>query len=152
MRASRCSRGTRRAIARTCASRRAGYSVISTPAPSRRSRRWRKCGNCLRRRSASSRPPSWTASRRCAASRRAANGASLEPPLMRGLFWLIAVFAAAVAFALAGRLGEGYVLVVYPPWRVEISMLLWVLALAAAFAVAYVTLRLVNHTLALPDQ
>jgi HemY protein len=71
---------------------------------------------------------------------------------MRGLFWLIAVFAAAVAFALAGRLGEGYVLLVYPPWRVEISLLLWVLALAAAFAIAYLTVRLISHTLALPAQ
>ncbi|MEK6243807.1 MAG: heme biosynthesis HemY N-terminal domain-containing protein [Pseudomonadota bacterium] len=69
---------------------------------------------------------------------------------MRGLFWLIAVFAAAVALALAGRLGEGYVLVVYPPWRVEISLLLAVLALAAAFGVAYLAVRLISHTLALP--
>jgi len=71
---------------------------------------------------------------------------------MRGLFWLLAVFAAAVAFALAGRLGEGYVLVVYPPWRVEISLLLCVLALAAAFGVAYLAVRLISHTLALPAQ
>jgi len=71
---------------------------------------------------------------------------------MRGLFWLLAVFAAAVALALAGRLGEGYVLVVYPPWRVEISLLLSVLALTAAFAVAYLAVRLISHTLALPAQ
>ncbi len=71
---------------------------------------------------------------------------------MRGLFWLIAVFAAAVVFALAGRVGEGYVLVVYPPWRVEISLLLFVLALAAAFGVAYCAVRLFSHTLALPAQ
>ena len=53
---------------------------------------------------------------------------------MRTVFWLVAVFAAAVALALAGRLGEGYVLLVYPPWRVEISMLLAILALLAGFA------------------
>ena len=71
---------------------------------------------------------------------------------MRGLFWLVAVFAAAVAFALAGRFGEGYVLVVYPPWRVEVSLLLAVLALAAAFGASYVAVRLIGHTLALPTQ
>jgi len=71
---------------------------------------------------------------------------------MRGLFWLIAVFAAAVAFALAGRFGEAYVLFVYPPWRVEVSMLLAALALLAAFGVAYVTTRLIHHTLELPAQ
>ena len=70
---------------------------------------------------------------------------------MRALFWLMAVFAAAVALALAGRLGEGYVLVVYPPWRVEISMLLFILALAAAFCAAYLAVRLVSHTLELPE-
>jgi len=70
----------------------------------------------------------------------------------RALFWLLAVFAAAVALALAGRVADGYVVVVYPPWRVEVSLLLFVLALAAVFAVAYLTLRLLNHTLALPVQ
>jgi HemY protein len=71
---------------------------------------------------------------------------------MHGLFWLLAVFAAAVALALAGRLGEGYVLVVYPPWRIEFSLLLYVLATLALFGVAYLALRLVSHTLALPAQ
>ena len=71
---------------------------------------------------------------------------------MRGLFWLIAVFAAAVAFALAGRVGEGYVLIVYPPWRVEFALILAVLALVAAFGAAYLAVRLISHTLALPTQ
>ena len=70
---------------------------------------------------------------------------------MRALFWLVAVFAAAVALALAGRFGEGYVLVVYPPWRVEISLLLFLLAALAAFGLAYLALRLVGHAFALPD-
>ena len=72
--------------------------------------------------------------------------------MMRALFWLVAVFAAAVALALAGRLGEGYVLFVYPPWRVEVAMLLFVLAALALFGVGYFTMRLVSHTLELPAQ
>ena len=71
---------------------------------------------------------------------------------MRALFWLLAVFAAAVALAIAGRFGEGYVLLVYPPWRVEISMLLAALAVLAAFGAAYLAVRLLSHTLALPAQ
>src|SRR5258706_14899252 len=71
---------------------------------------------------------------------------------MRGLFWLIAVFAAAVAFALAGRLGEGYVLVVYPPWRIELSLVFTLLALAATFGLAYLATRLFGHAFALPAQ
>jgi HemY protein len=72
--------------------------------------------------------------------------------MMHALFWLIAVFAAAVALAVTGRFGEGYALFVYPPWRVEVSLLLFILALLAAFGVAYVTVRLVSHTLNLPAQ
>jgi HemY protein len=72
--------------------------------------------------------------------------------MMRALFWLVAVFAAAVALALAGRIADGYVIVVLPGWRLEASLLFAALVLAGAFAVAYVTLRLVNHTLSLPMQ
>jgi len=71
---------------------------------------------------------------------------------MRSLFWLIAVFAAAVALAVAGRFGEGYVVLSVPPWRVEVSMLFAVLALTAGFAIAYAAVRLVSSTMALPAQ
>lgn len=72
--------------------------------------------------------------------------------MIRTLLWLVAVFAAAVALALAGRLGEGFLVVVYPPWRVEVSLLLAILALLAVFAALYAGTRLVGHTLALPSQ
>ena len=70
---------------------------------------------------------------------------------MRALFWLVAVFAAAVALALAGRVSDGYVLVVYPPWRVEVSLLLFILAATAGFALLYLVVRMLGHTLSLPD-
>jgi HemY protein len=44
------------------------------------------------------------------------------------------------------------VLFVYPPWRVEVAMLLFVLAALAVFGAGYLALRLVSHTLALPAQ
>ncbi len=71
---------------------------------------------------------------------------------MRGLFWLVAVFAAAVALAIVGRVSEGVVVLVVPPWRIEISLVLFAAALLAAFAVLYLALRLVRHTLALPAE
>lgn len=70
---------------------------------------------------------------------------------MKGLFWLLAVFAAAVALAVVGRTQEGYVLFVYPPYRVELSLVLFAIALAAAFFAAYLSLRLLVHTLRLPE-
>ena len=41
---------------------------------------------------------------------------------MRSLFWLLAVFAAAVALVVVGRLDAGYVVAVVPPWRIEASL------------------------------
>ena len=69
---------------------------------------------------------------------------------MRSLLWLIAVFAAAVALVLMGRIDAGYAMFVYPPWRVEMSMVLFALALLAGFALFYAGLRIVRHTLSLP--
>ncbi len=69
---------------------------------------------------------------------------------MRSLLWLIAVVAAAVAIAILGRLDTGYVLFVYPPYRVEVSMLFFAIAIVAAFAVLHALARLVAHAVNLP--
>ena len=42
---------------------------------------------------------------------------------MKSLLWLLAVFAAAVALVIVGRLDAGVVLVVFPPYRIEASLL-----------------------------
>jgi HemY protein len=68
---------------------------------------------------------------------------------MRGLLWLIAVFVAAVAASIVLKDG-GYVVVVVPPWRAEVSLVVSILALIAAFAAFYWIVRLASHTLALP--
>jgi HemY protein len=69
---------------------------------------------------------------------------------MKSLFWLLAVFAAAVALVIVGRIEAGYVLFVYPPYRVELSILLFGLAAAAAFLLVYAAVRLLGHALGLP--
>ena len=69
---------------------------------------------------------------------------------MRGLFWLLAVFAAAVALVILGRVDAGYVLFAYPPWRVEMSMLFFTLAALAVFVALYVSMRLLGHAVSLP--
>jgi len=69
---------------------------------------------------------------------------------MKSLLWLLAVFAAAVALVILGRVDTGYALFVYPPYRVEMSMLFFAVALLAAFAVLYAAFRLLSHALALP--
>jgi HemY protein len=61
---------------------------------------------------------------------------------MRASLWLLALFALAVAFALAARLDQGYVIVVFPPWRLELSFMLALLLLAGLLTLAYVVMRL----------
>lgn len=61
---------------------------------------------------------------------------------MRNALWLLALFALAVAFTLAARLDQGYVIVVYPPWRLELSFILALVLLAGLMALAYAAIRL----------
>jgi len=69
---------------------------------------------------------------------------------MRSLFWLLVVFAAAVALVIVGRIESGYVLLIYPPYRVEVSMLFFAIALVAGFGLLYALIRLLGHALSLP--
>jgi HemY protein len=69
---------------------------------------------------------------------------------MRSLFWLLLVFAAAVALVLLARVDSGHVLFFYPPWRVEMSMVFFAAAAAVSFFVLYFLFRLLGNTLALP--
>jgi HemY protein len=70
---------------------------------------------------------------------------------MKGLFWLLALSAAAVLLAVVGRANEGYAMFVWPPYRVELSLVLFAVVLFAGFGVLYALLRLLAHTLRLPE-
>lgn len=69
---------------------------------------------------------------------------------MKSLFWILGLFALAVAVALGARLNDGYLLLVFPPYRAEISLNLFLLALLAAFAVCYAAVRGLALTFGLP--
>jgi len=71
---------------------------------------------------------------------------------VRWVFWILGLFALAVALALALRLNTGYALLVWPPYRVELSLNLALLLLAAGFAVVYLLLRFIFGALGLPAQ
>lgn len=70
---------------------------------------------------------------------------------MRAAFWLLALFALAVAVTLLARLDQGYVIVVFPPWRMEMSFLLTVLLLAGGGVLASFLLHLARTALRLPE-
>lgn len=71
---------------------------------------------------------------------------------MKGLFWLVGLFALAASIALGARLNDGYVLVVLPPWRVEVSFNFMMLLLAVAFVAFYLVARSVMAAFALPGK
>lgn len=69
---------------------------------------------------------------------------------MRWLISLLIVAVVAVALALAGRYDLGYVVLVYPPWRAELSFVSFILLLAFLIVGAYLLTRLAITTLNLP--
>ncbi len=69
---------------------------------------------------------------------------------MRTLLWLFALAALAIGIALLGELSNGYVLWVIPPWRIEMSFNLYVLAQLVALALAYLALRAILVALDMP--
>ncbi|KIO48803.1 heme biosynthesis HemY N-terminal domain-containing protein [Nitrosospira sp. NpAV] len=71
---------------------------------------------------------------------------------MKWVLWLLALFAVAVAVTLATRYNSGYVLVVAPPYRVELSLNLLAVLLVVLFVVAYFVVRLAIITLRLPTE
>ena len=68
---------------------------------------------------------------------------------MKFLFWLLGLFALAVALTLAAH-NPGYMLLVYPPYRIEMSLSLFVVALLVLFVLGYLMLRLLFAALNLP--
>ncbi len=69
---------------------------------------------------------------------------------MKFLIWLLVLFAAAVAITVASH-NAGYVLLVYPPYRVEMSLTMFVFGSVAAFVVGYLLVRLVLAAVNLPQ-
>lgn len=71
---------------------------------------------------------------------------------MRALFWILALCGLAVAVALGASTNDGYVLLVLPPWRAEVSLNLLILALLALFFALYAATRALAVTFGLPKR
>jgi HemY protein len=69
---------------------------------------------------------------------------------MKTLTWIVGIVALAVGLTLAARWNDGYVLLVLPPYRVELSLNLLIVIAAAGFAAGYALMRFVFATLRLP--
>lgn len=71
---------------------------------------------------------------------------------MRALLWLLTLCALAAGVALAARFNDGYLLLVLPPYRAEISLNLALLVMLAVFVVLYGLLRGIALTASLPGR
>lgn len=71
---------------------------------------------------------------------------------MRALIWIVLLFALAVGFTLAGKYDPGYAVLVYPPYRVELSLTLMVVVFLGLLVLGHLFFRLASATLRLPEQ
>ena len=69
---------------------------------------------------------------------------------MRGLLWVLGLFALAVGISLAANVNDGSLLLVVPPYRGEISLNLAIIALFLVFFLMYAVVRAAALTLSLP--
>ena len=71
---------------------------------------------------------------------------------MRALLWIMGLFALAVLVALGARLNDGYVLIVFPAWRIELSLNFAIVLLLAAFIGCYALSRGLALSFGLPGR
>ncbi|KPK12259.1 MAG: hypothetical protein AMJ68_02780 [Acidithiobacillales bacterium SG8_45] len=69
---------------------------------------------------------------------------------MRLVIYVLAVLLVAVVVTMLAIQDPGYVLVVRPPWSVELPLTLFSVFLVAAFVAAYIAGRVLSHALRLP--
>lgn len=69
---------------------------------------------------------------------------------MRWMVWVLFAFTAAVGLALLMRFNHGNVAILWPPYRIELSVNLALVLLAVAFVAVHAVLLATRRTLALP--
>jgi HemY protein len=71
---------------------------------------------------------------------------------MRIFLSLVILFAAAIGLAVGARFNAGNVVLFYPPYRVDLSLNLFLVLAALLFAVAYVTFNAIRSTRQMPQR
>jgi HemY protein len=69
---------------------------------------------------------------------------------MRFFIWLVVMMAAAIGIAVTARFNPGNVVLFYPPYRVDLSLNLFLVLLAASFMLVYFLVRALNATVNMP--
>ncbi len=71
---------------------------------------------------------------------------------MRTMIWIVVIFAVAVGAAMFAEANHGYMVVVAPPWRAQVSLNLAIVGLILLVAAVYFLIRLLVRTIDLPGQ
>lgn len=69
---------------------------------------------------------------------------------MRWIFWVLLIIALATGVSLLAGNNDGFVLIVAPPYRLELSPNLLLLLIALVFVMLHFSLRLIHYTRRLP--
>lgn len=72
--------------------------------------------------------------------------------LTRSVFWLVLIFVLGVGFALLASVRFGNVAIFLPPYRVDLSLNLAVVLILVGFVLAYLLLRVIAWTAAMPQR
>ncbi len=71
---------------------------------------------------------------------------------MRLLLWLVALMATAIGIAVTARFNPGNVVLSYPPYRMDMSLNLFVVLLVLLFALVYGLVRAFKNTMKMPER
>ena len=69
---------------------------------------------------------------------------------MRIFLWFVALMATAIGLAVMARFNPGNVVLFYPPYRIDLSLNLFLVLLALLFVLVYGLLRAVRATQQMP--
>ena len=70
--------------------------------------------------------------------------------MLRLFFWFVALLAGAIGLAMVARFNPGNVVLFYPPYRVDLSLNLFLLLAAALFCLLYMTVRTFRNMMKMP--
>ena len=68
----------------------------------------------------------------------------------RFFLWLVGLFTAAIGLAVLARFNPGNVVLFYPPYRIDVSLNFFIVALVAGFVLLLLIVNTVRATMALP--
>lgn len=71
---------------------------------------------------------------------------------LKGLIWIAALFVIAVGVALAGHAQQGHVILLYPPYRLDMTLHVLIGAVFALFVALYVVIRLFRSVWKMPER